>query len=130
MKQEQIDKLNNGIKVIIEEFNCDWLTAMESIALAAQLTKAKVSDEGDATIYKAPDGTLVNCWLEGVEVGFDDQTEWYTNIVACEVCGCKFDWTQDPDHQETDTGDVCGDCVRDSEANIAQPEYPDDPAIS
>ena len=72
MKQEQIDKLNKGIRNIVEEFNCDWLTAMESIALAAQLTKAKVSDEGDA----------------------------------------------------------CGECVRDSEANISQPEYPDDPAIS
>jgi len=127
MKQEQIDKLNNGIKVIIEEFNCDWLTAMESIALAAQLTKVEVSY--DATIYKALDGTLVNCWID-CDKGFDDQTEWYTNIITCEVCGSNFDYTQDPDHQETDTGDVCGDCVRDSEANIAQPEYPDDPSIS
>ena len=52
-------------------------------------------------------------------------------MATCKNCGKEFDINTEQDWMEADDGgDICGDCVRDAEANIMQPEYPDDPRIS
>ena len=51
-------------------------------------------------------------------------------MATCEICGREFDINTEQDWMESDTGDICGECVRDAEANISQPEYPTDPAIA
>jgi len=46
-----------------------------------------VAEDDDCRIYEAVDGTLINCWIVGVEtdqitdggLGFDDQVEWFIN---------------------------------------------------
>lgn len=129
MKQEQFDKMNRELESIMEGGD-DIATAVEIVALNADLTVLDDSDD-QCRIYRTNDGELVNFWLEGIEVGFDDQTEWYTNRTVCQNCGRKFSITIEQDWMEADDGgDICGECVREAEANIMQPEYPDDPAIS
>jgi len=51
-------------------------------------------------------------------------------MATCNICNRKFDINTEQDWMETDDGDICGECVREANANIPQPEYPDDPAIS
>jgi len=82
MKQAKLDGLNRELKRIMETGK-DVAAAVDTIALAADLECiADNEDEAGVVtcrIYQTVDDDLVNCWLEGVEVGFDDQIEWYTD---------------------------------------------------
>jgi len=52
-------------------------------------------------------------------------------MATCKNCGREFDINTEQDWMEADDGgDICGECVRDAEANISEPEYSTDPAIA
>jgi len=77
MKQAQFDKMNQELESIMEAGK-DVADAVDIVALNTNLTL--IDDTGDqCRIYQTVDDDLINCWLEGIEVGFDDQIEWYTD---------------------------------------------------
>ena len=129
MSRMEIEQMNQELARLMEDGD-DITTAVEIVAQRAGLTLVE-DDHEVCRIYRTDDGELIKVWFEGIEVGFDDQVEWYTNQVVCKNCGQRFDISTDPDWMEADDGgDICGQCVREAEANIMQPEYPDDSAIS
>jgi hypothetical protein len=83
-RNEWIEKLNSDARAIWNgEEGHAALRAVEKAADANDLEE--VREDEQCRIYRTPDGTLVNCWIEGVQseriedggMGFDDQVDWY-----------------------------------------------------
>lgn len=62
----------------------DAWDALKAAARAHDLTE--VVEDGSCILYRAADGALINCWIDGPQsqgigeggLGFDDQVSWYT----------------------------------------------------
>ena len=56
------------------------LENLETVAADNDLTE--VYEDGAVRSYRTADGALINAWIDedfGEDMGFDDQTEWYTD---------------------------------------------------
>jgi len=90
----QFERLNDRANEIVgaiyadetaDEYASAALNALESVA--AEQGMALVAEDETCAIYRTVDGQLINCWVAGVSsariedggLGFDDQTEWYTD---------------------------------------------------
>lgn len=77
-----IQDLNSRVKT----FQSGGMSAYDAIEQAASEFKLSILSEGDSCrVYEAPDGILVNCWLDQFVEGpakkhepFDNQVGWYT----------------------------------------------------
>jgi len=78
MKQVQLDKLNQELESIMETGK-DVADAVDVVAKNADLECIADDDSNQCRIYRTAGGELINFWFEGIEVGFDDQIEWYTD---------------------------------------------------
>ena len=83
LQQSWIEQLNGRAR----QYQDEGMDSYGAVAQAAADFKLSVLVEGDVCrIYEAPDGTLVNCWINE-EVSnrakgspsFDNNIEWYTS---------------------------------------------------
>lgn len=77
MSCERIEELNAKAAWASEgdEITYDGILAVED---AYGLERVWPEDDDATTVVmRDPDGRVVNCWLEGAELGFDDQLDWY-----------------------------------------------------
>lgn len=65
---------------------------------AADFMLTEVAEQDSCRIYEAADGTLINCWIEGVAsdqigdggLGFDDQVTWFMDDLITQAEAAKI----------------------------------------
>jgi hypothetical protein len=83
LKQNWIEELNRRAG----QYRDAGMDSYGAVAQAAADFKLSVLVEGDVCrIYKAPDGILVNCWIDESDsnrangsASFDNNIQWYTS---------------------------------------------------
>ena len=83
LEQSWIEQLNRQAR----QYQDEGMDSYGAVAQAAADFKLNVLVEGDVCrIYEAPDGTLVNCWINESlsnrvkgSPSFDNNIQWYTS---------------------------------------------------
>jgi hypothetical protein len=89
-KETTMDELIDNLNHFARNYVSDTRTPVQKLGIAAEFFGLElVAEEGNTRIYRTTRGQLVNCWiaaegnmsdrLEDGGLGFDDQTEWYTD---------------------------------------------------